>query len=116
MPSAAASREIKDLLGDASQQTQRGTEDVLKAQETIQGVVRSVRSVAQLVDEIAIASSDQQRGLSEVSVAIGQIDKTTQQNAAMVERAATIAQDLKMQSLALRVTMETFTISSSMTE
>jgi aerotaxis receptor len=55
-----------------------------------------------------VASEEQGRGIVEVGSAISQIDRTTQQNASMVEDAAAIAGVLSQQSMRLGTTMSAF--------
>lgn len=58
-------------------------------------IVRQVHSVAQLVVEIEAASVEQSSGISQIADAVAQLDRVTQQNAAMVEQSAAIAESLQ---------------------
>lgn len=108
--SAAAAKEIKELLSKSAEQTQEGVKVVAHAQETMQLILQSARGVSQLILEIAAASDEQGRGIAQVGSAVTQIEQTTQQNAAMVEEAAAVASALNEQSTRLDATMKAFNI------
>lgn len=61
-------------------------------------VVTSIKRVNDIMGEIAAASAEQASGLDEIGKAVGQMDETTQQNAALVEEAAAAAESLLSQS------------------
>jgi methyl-accepting chemotaxis protein len=96
--SAAAAKEIKALIGDAVEQVGAGTALVGEAGRTMDEVVASVRRVTATIAEIAAASAEQSVGLAQINQSIGQIDGITQQNAALVEEAATAADSLQQQA------------------
>ncbi|CAG9258295.1 Methyl-accepting chemotaxis sensory transducer with Pas/Pac sensor [Paraburkholderia unamae] len=106
--SAAAAKEIKELVNHSVDQSRRGADVVLEARQTIERIVASSESVSALVGRISVASEEQGRGIVEVGGAISQIDRTTQQNASMVEDAAAIAGVLSQQSMRLGTTMSAF--------
>ncbi len=92
--SAAAAKEITDLIKDSVQRVEQGSMLVDKAGATMNDVVTSIRRVTDIVAAISQASSEQNQGLGEVSEAVGQMDRTTQQNAALVEEMAAAASSL----------------------
>ena len=61
-------------------------------------IVENVSRVQQLVDEISRASDEQSDGISQINVAMGQIDTTTQQNASLVEESSAASASLKDQA------------------
>ena len=67
---------------------------VNQAGNTMDTVRQSVRHVAELIDEISAASQAQTSGMQSVNQAVSDIDRSTQQNAAMVEELAAAAQAL----------------------
>jgi aerotaxis receptor len=111
--SAAAAKEIKELLIQSAEQTQHGADVVTRAQGAMQNIVQSVRSVSELILDISSASDEQGRGITEVGSVVSQIDRSTQQNAAMVEEAAAIASALNEQTGRLNATMDAFHISAA---
>jgi methyl-accepting chemotaxis protein len=96
--SAAAAKEIKTLIGDSVGQVNAGTALVQQAGSTIKEVVDSVARVADIIGEITSASREQSAGIDQVNEAITQMDRSTQENAALVEEAAAAAASLQDQS------------------
>ena len=86
--SAAAAREIKELITDSVEKVDSGSRLVDEAGATMQEVVDSIRRVAGIMSEITVASQEQKTGIEQIHQAISQMDQVTQQNAAMVEEAA----------------------------
>jgi methyl-accepting chemotaxis protein len=86
--SAAAAKEIKDLIDDSVEKVEVGSSLVNQAGSTMNEVVESVRRVTDIMSEIMAASLEQSAGIEQVNRAITQMDEVTQQNAALVEEAA----------------------------
>ncbi|WP_028103674.1 methyl-accepting chemotaxis protein [Pseudoduganella violaceinigra] len=99
--SAAAAREIKELIGNSVDQVEAGSALVAQAGNTMEEVVASVRRVTDVVSEISAASGEQSNGIGQVNQAISQMDSVTQQNAALVEQAAAAAESLQQQAATL---------------
>ncbi|MFL9926485.1 methyl-accepting chemotaxis protein [Herbaspirillum lusitanum] len=96
--SAAAAKEIKQLIGDSVSKVDSGSKLVEQAGNTMEEVVQSVRRVNDIVSEISSASREQSDGIEQVNQAVTQMDQVTQQNAALVEEAAAAAQSLQDQA------------------
>ena len=96
--SAAAAKEIKDLIVDSGSKVEAGSKLVDSAGATMQDIVVSVQRVADLMGEIASASQEQSQGIAQVNATVTQMDDATQQNAALVEEAAAAAQSLQDQA------------------
>ncbi|UIN22612.1 methyl-accepting chemotaxis protein [Herbaspirillum frisingense] len=96
--SAAAAKEIKQLISDSVDKVDTGGKLVDEAGATMSEIVSSVKHVADIMGEITAASQEQSAGIAEVNNAISQIDEITQQNAALVEQAAAAAESLQEQS------------------
>jgi methyl-accepting chemotaxis protein len=106
--SATAAKEIKQLIGDSVQQMNSGTVLVQQAGRTMEQVVASVRHVSNVVGEISASSVEQRSGIEEINKAIGQIDATTQRNAALVEEAAAAAAALQEEAAQLATVVSRF--------
>ena len=106
--SAQASKEIKGLIGESSVQVKGGAELVKGAGKTLEDILGSVKRVADIVAEIAAASSEQASGIDQVNAAVSQMDEMTQQNAALVEESAAAAHALEEQSRELNRLMGFF--------
>ncbi|HJV86509.1 MAG TPA: methyl-accepting chemotaxis protein [Noviherbaspirillum sp.] len=98
---AAASKEITGLISESVEQVKAGTEIVRKAGETIEDIVASSQKVNQLLGEIADGAREQTLGISQVGTAVHDLDRMTQQNAALVEQTASAAAALRDQADAL---------------
>jgi len=106
--SAAAAKEIKELIGASVGRVEEGGRLVDAAGDTMQRIVASVHKVAGIMGEITRASQQQSSGIGEVNQAIGQMDAITQQNAALVEQAAAAAESLQEQAQALAKAVSIF--------
>jgi methyl-accepting chemotaxis protein len=92
--SAEAAKEIKDLISTSSKHVGEGVELVTASGKSLEEIVTQVTEMTDVVTEIARSAKEQSVGLREVSAAADQMDKVTQQNAAMVEEATAAAQTL----------------------
>ncbi|MYN01664.1 HAMP domain-containing protein, partial [Pseudoduganella sp. DS3] len=106
--SAAAAKEIKELIGASVARVEEGGRLVDTAGDTMQRIVESVHKVAGIMGEITSASQEQSSGIGEVNTAIGQMDAITQQNAALVEEAAAAAESLQEQAQSLAQAVSIF--------
>ncbi|WP_016836304.1 methyl-accepting chemotaxis protein [Herbaspirillum lusitanum] len=106
--SAAAAKEIKQLITDSVDKVESGSRLVEQAGLTMGEVVGSVRRVTDIVGEISSASLEQSDGIAQVNRAIAQMDEVTQQNAALVEEAAAAAQSLQTQAVTLAEAVSIF--------
>ncbi|WP_310740819.1 methyl-accepting chemotaxis protein [Aquincola sp. J276] len=96
--SASAAQEIKVLIGDSVGKVEDGARLVQDAGSTMQDIVHSVRRVTDIIGEITAATTDQSHGIGEVGTAMAELDRMTQQNAALVEQSAAATQSLKQQA------------------
>ena len=106
--SAESAKEIRGLIHASSEQVTYGAAHVNSAAEIIEHVVRSVSDVTTLVQEITHAAHEQSLGVSEVNRAISDIERTTQQNAALAQQTAATSECLKQQAGTLRRSVQIF--------
>ncbi|AWI52104.1 hypothetical protein DEH84_00560 [Aquabacterium olei] len=92
--SAEAAREIKSLIHDSVQKVQDGAALVDSAGQSMAAIVAQVQSVTALINDISEATSEQSSGVAQVGDAVSELDEMTQQNALLVEQAASSAADL----------------------
>ena len=83
--STEAARNIKQLISASSEQVNKGVELVAQTGVALDKIVGEVSEVSTVVGQIARAAAEQSTALGEVNVAVEQMDRVTQQNAAMVE-------------------------------
>lgn len=117
--SATAAKETADLIAASMQRSEAGVTVTDKVAHAVEGVVvrtkelesklNEIVSKVQLEDqqvtEIAAASVEQNRGISEVNMSVNQMDKVTQSTAAAAEEIAASAEELNAQSTVLRGTV-----------
>jgi len=108
--SAAAAKEIKELIGDSVDKVNQGGKLVADAGATMQDIVASVHRVSTIITEITTASKEQSAGIDEVYKAIGEMDQVTQQNAALVEQAAAAAESMQQQAAQLAEVVSVFQV------
>jgi methyl-accepting chemotaxis protein len=96
--SANAAKEIKGLISDSVSKVESGSRLVDTAGKTMEEIVQSVKRVTDIMAEISAASQEQRGGIEQVNTAIVQMDKVTQQNAALVEEAAAAAKSMEDQT------------------
>jgi methyl-accepting chemotaxis protein len=99
--SAAAAKEIKELIDDSVDKVSAGTELADKAGNTMHEVVTAVKRVTGIIGEIADASAEQTAGIDQVNKAITDMDQATQQNGVLVEQCAAAATGMREQADAL---------------
>lgn len=100
--SAQAARETADKIAVAVDNTQQGARVSAQVSTGLAGIVEKVRRVDELIAEVAAASHEQSQGIGQVNLAIGQMDKVTQSNAASAEESASAAEQLNAQAASLR--------------
>ncbi|HAT1527437.1 TPA: Tar ligand binding domain-containing protein [Morganella morganii] len=110
--SAQAAREIKTLIEDSVGRVDTGAVLVERAGETMNEIVSAVTRVTDIMSEIASASDEQSRGIDQIGVAVTEMDKVTQQNAALVEQSAAAAASLEDQASKLTQAVSVFHIQS----
>nr|WP_246149619.1 methyl-accepting chemotaxis protein [Tritonibacter litoralis] len=93
--SSDAATEIKTLIGDSYRQVEHGVDLVGKTGEALHSIVGQVTQISGLISEIAQGASEQSGGLAEINTGMIELDKVTQQNAAMVEEATAASHMLK---------------------
>jgi methyl-accepting chemotaxis protein len=111
--SAEAAKEIKSLIGASVARVEQGTLLVDQAGATMSEVVSSIKRVTDLMNEISAASVEQSDEVSRVGMAVGQMDETTQQNAALVEEMAAAASHLSNQAHELVETVSVFVLNAA---
>ncbi|CCG87535.1 methyl-accepting chemotaxis protein [Erwinia piriflorinigrans] len=108
--SAQAAREIKELIEDSVARVDSGSALVEHAGETMSEIVNAVTRVTDIMGEIASASDEQSRGIDQVGSAVTEMDRVTQQNAALVEQSASAAASLEDQASRLTQAVAVFRI------
>ncbi|MCA1860459.1 methyl-accepting chemotaxis protein [Janthinobacterium sp. HSC-3S05] len=111
--SAAAAKEIKQLIDSSAEQVGAGEKLVALAGETMEKVVSSVQHVTDIVAEISSASAEQSAGIEQINQAIVEMDNMTQQNSALVEQASAAAQAMNEQAAGLAQIVSVFKVGAA---
>ena len=99
--------------GDISKLTGGGVKVAEEAGEMLTKLVPDIRKTAELVQEIASASAEQNTGANQVNKAIQQLDQVIQQNSAASEEMATTAEELASQAEQLQAAIAFFKVSNT---
>lgn len=100
--SALAARETAEKIDNSITKSARGVEISARVTQGLREVAEKIRAVDNYVAEIATASGEQSQGIQQVNLAVSQMDKVTQTNAASAEEGASAAEELKAQATALQ--------------
>jgi methyl-accepting chemotaxis protein len=108
--SASAAKDIKQLINESVEKIANGGVLVDEAGKTMEEIVRSIRNVSDIMEQITTASGEQEAGIEQINQAIMEMDGVTQQNAALVEEAAAAAEALQGQSSHLAELVSVFKV------
>ncbi len=86
--SAAAAREIKDLIEQSTLRIEDGSARMRQAGRTMLEIVTSVRKVSGIMEEITAATVEQSAGIEQIHQAMAQIETATQHNTRLVRQSA----------------------------
>jgi len=99
--SAAASKQIEGLIADTVARVSDGRQAAGSAGITMDEVLCGVGGVNELIGQIALASEEQSKGIAQVTLAVAELDRVTQQNATLVQEVSAAAGSLSGQTTAL---------------
>jgi aerotaxis receptor len=106
--SAEAAGEIRGLIGQSTAQITQGAQQMHAAAQTIAQVVDSVAQVNQLMGEMGVTTREQSQGIAQVNDAVTDLDRVTQQNAALVQESANAASHMSANAGRLGRTLAVF--------
>jgi len=106
--SAAAAKEIKELISASTSQVGEGVRLVDQTGDALHRIVSRVLEIDTVVAEIAASANEQSSALGEVNAAVNLMDQATQQNAAMVEQSTAATHSLEHETASLVELMKTF--------
>lgn len=110
--SAQAAKEIETLIAESVERVGKGSEQVAQTGKVMNAIIVAVTRVNDLMGEIASASDEQSRGISQVGQAVAEMDGVTQQNASLVEQSAGAAASLEDQARQLTEAVALFKLSN----
>ncbi len=100
--SAQAARETAAKIEEAIHRSAQGAEINQKVTSVLGDIVDKARRVDELVSDVATASREQTQGITQINLAVNQMDKVTQNNAASAEETAAAAGELNQRSQGMK--------------
>ena len=111
--SAQSAKEIEGLIAASADSVKTGSEQVALAGEAMAKIVRDVTNVTDIMGEIASASAEQSKGITQVGQAVVEMDSVTQQNAALVEQSSAASASLEEQARRLTEIVSIFQLATA---
>ena len=96
--SAAAAKEIRDLVTQSRERVEAGEALVQEAGTALDATMTVVQRMNGVASEIALANREQASGVTQIDQAVTEIDRTTQETAALMEQAGAAATSLLSQA------------------
>jgi len=101
MRSAEAAKNTAHLIEESQGNADAGVRAADEVGTILNAIVDNVKQVSTLASEITVASQEQALGVNQINMAISEVDKVTQANAAISEEAASASEELSGQARAL---------------
>lgn len=111
--SAAAAKEIKDLIRDSVGKVESGSKLVNQSGETLAEIVNAVEKVAVMIEDVNTAAIEQNSGIGQINQAINQMDEMTQQNAALVEQTSAASRSMSEEATSMNNMISFFKLGGS---
>ncbi|MGJ0508699.1 MAG: methyl-accepting chemotaxis protein [Methylocystis sp.] len=92
--SAKAARETAEMIEDSVKRVNEGVTIARETSDALDQIVGNVVKVKDLVAEIAVASAEQSRGISQINIAMNQVSKSSQEGSQQAEQLAASASEL----------------------
>ncbi|PKL15807.1 MAG: hypothetical protein CVV49_19480 [Spirochaetae bacterium HGW-Spirochaetae-5] len=109
--SGGAAKEIEVLIKDSVDKVEKGTSLVINTGETLKNISISNKETSQLISEVAVASEEQMVGMDQINKAVSELDKMTQQNAALVEEVSSLSEEVLNRAREMKESVNLFTVS-----
>lgn len=112
---AEAADEVKSLITVSSQHVSNGVDLVSRSGEAFAAITRGVAELSQAIETIADSTDVQAESLSQINTVVGDLDRSTQQNAAMAEQCTAAATSLAREAQQLGDAFAAFRTEASVT-
>ncbi len=109
--SAAAAREVTELIGNSEKKVENGNQIAQQTAESFNHIVDASMKLTDLIGEIAAASKEQSLGIGQINLGIEQVTQVTQDNSSNAEETASVTEELNDQAERLRQTLTRFKLS-----
>lgn len=111
--SANAAKETTDLIEGSIKRVGEGTSIANQTAEALTKIVESIERVTNLVNNIAVASSEQAQGVDQINLGISQIADVVQTTSATSEETAAASEELSSQAELLKQQVSRFKLRRS---
>ena len=111
--SAAAAKEIRELIAVSSSEVAAGSSLVAKTGEALAQIGTQIANVSDQVGQITQATQDQSVAMQQINSSVGEVDLLTQQNAAMVEETSAASEQLNEETDQLLSLLAQFRLESN---
>ena len=112
--SAGAAKEISALIANSGKEVHHGVQMVSETQSSLQRIVHKAGDLSGMIADIAAGANRQADAIVQVNSAIAELDKATQQNAALVEESTAASHSLATESGRLSAVVDRFSLSGDM--
>ena len=96
--SAEAAKDTSRTLAEALENAQIGGEISSTVSSALDNIIKNVKEETDLIQRVSFASKEQNEGISQVNIAVSQMDDITQNSAAASEQLASSAEQLNAQA------------------
>ncbi|MCM0000499.1 MAG: globin-coupled sensor protein [Erythrobacter sp.] len=107
---AEAADEVKALISASSVQVSRGVDLVGRSGDAFAAITRDITTLSGAIQSIATSAAAQAENLSQITAVVGELDRSTQQNAAMAEECTAAATSLTREAGLLDSALSQFTV------
>lgn len=111
--SANAAKETTEMIEGSIRKTEIGTKIAIDTAEALDNIVMEIEKVANLVNEISIASNEQYSGISQINQGVMQVSQVVQNNSATSEESAAASEELSSQAELLNDLVARFKLKKS---
>ncbi|WP_086734518.1 methyl-accepting chemotaxis protein [Erythrobacter colymbi] len=107
---AEAAEEVKALISASSVQVGRGVDLVGRSGDAFAAITRDIAALSGAIQTLADSAAVQAENLSQITAVVGELDRSTQQNAAMAEQCTAAATSLTREAGLLDSALSQFTV------
>ncbi|WP_218571256.1 methyl-accepting chemotaxis protein [Paenibacillus oralis] len=111
--SANAAKETTDMIEGSIDKVQEGTRIADQTAAALQSIVGDIEKVANLVGDIAMASTEQAAAITQINQGISQVSQVIQTNSATSEESAAASEELSSQAALLKQQVAQFKLKRS---
>ncbi|MCK5883469.1 MAG: hypothetical protein KAG61_07255, partial [Bacteriovoracaceae bacterium] len=95
-------RDAETITTENKKRVEQGNSFVIETAQVLKDIMESSVSVSERSNQVLSASKEQSNGIKQITIAMGQLDKATQENAAAAEETAATSDELNTQTESLQ--------------